>query len=334
MQSIFRFIQARRLITVLALALSVPVMLAMALAIVQIWQQKTNYAKIIEVDEVVQFGIDGMVLVDALRRERTAALPFVATRGKDGADAYQAQFAKTDAVVSEFLAEIESLREIEMNNTITDDLDNIVQALTQLATLRQDIQVMTYPAFEVIELYSAINQLVIDFVEDAVAFSDHADVSQSLVTSLYLLNATEYFAMEHALGAGAFQVGRWDKTNIAQLGDITKRQEVFFKKFERTAAPEQNEMYQALIGSEAYQSMMELRNIVVAWDQFGNFQGYDQAQFIEIYDTIHTDLRSLETKALDDVMAIIDKKIDGIWSDYISVLWGALAAILATITIA
>jgi hypothetical protein len=50
---------------------------------------------------------------------------------------------------------------------------------------------------------------------------------------------------------------------------------VFFKKFERTAAPEQNEMYQALIGSEAYQSMMELRNIVVAWGQFGNFQGYD-----------------------------------------------------------
>ena len=140
--------------------------------------------------------------------------------------------------------------------------------------------------------------------------------------------------MEHALGAGAFQVGRWDKTNIAQLGDITKRQEVFFKKFERTAAPEQNEMYQALIGSEAYQSMLELRNIVVAWGQFGNFQGYDQAQFIEIYDTIQTDLRSLETKALDDVMAIIGEKIDSIWSDYISVLWGALAAILATITIA
>ena len=67
-------------------------------------------------------------------------------------------------------------------------------------------------------------------------------------------------------------------------------------------------MYQALIGSEAYQSMLELRNIVVAWGQFGNFQGYDQAQFIEIYDTIHTDLRSLETKALDDVMAIIDEK--------------------------
>src|SRR6056300_194076 len=77
MQSIFRSIQARRLITVLALALSVPVMLAMALAIVQIWQQKTNYAKIIEVDEVVHFGIDGMVLVDALRRERTAALPLL-----------------------------------------------------------------------------------------------------------------------------------------------------------------------------------------------------------------------------------------------------------------
>jgi len=42
----------------------------------------------------------------------------------------------------------------------------------------------------------------------------------------------------------------------------------------------------------------------------------------------------LETKALDDVMAIIDEKIDSIWSDYISVLWGALAAILATIAIA
>ena len=130
-------------------------------------------------------------------------------------------------MISEILAEIESLREIEMNNTITEDLDNIVQALTQLATLRQDIQVMTYPAFEVIELYSAINQLVIDFVEEAVTFSDHADVSHSLVTSLYFLNATEYFAVEHALGGGAFQVRRWDKTNIAQLGDITKRQRCF-----------------------------------------------------------------------------------------------------------
>lgn len=33
-------------------------------------------------------------------------------------------------------------------------------------------------------------------------------------------------------------------------------------------------------------------------------------------------------------MAIIDEKIDRIWSDYILVLWGALAAILATIAIA
>ena len=140
-------------------------------------------------------------------------------------------------MISEILAEIESLREIEMNNTITEDLDNIVQALTQLATLRQDIQVMTYPAFEVIELYSAINQLVIDFVEEGVTFSDHADVSHSLVTSLYLLNATEYFSVEHPLGGGAFQVRRWDKTNIAQLGDITKRQRCFSRSLNGPQRP-------------------------------------------------------------------------------------------------
>lgn len=334
MHSIFRFIQARRLITVLGLALSVPVILAMALSAAQIWQQKTNYTKIIEVDEVVHFGIDGMFLVDALRRERTAALPFVATRGKDGADAYQAQFAATDAVISEILKDIDNLRDIKMNDTITHDLDLIVQALSEIDTLRQEIQVMTYPGFEVIERYSAMNQLVIDFVEDAVAFSDHSEVSHGLVSVVYLLNATEYFAMEHALGAGAFQVGRWDKTNIAQLGDITKRQEVFFKKFERTATPEQGEIYSALLASEAHTSVVELRDIVVAWGQFGNFQGYDQAQFIEIYDTVHTELRALETKALDDVMAIIDAKIDMIWGDYMAVLWGSLVAVVATIAVA
>lgn len=334
MHSIFRFIQSRRLITVLGLALSVPVILAMALAVAQIWQQKSNYAKIIEVDEVVHFGIDGMFLVDALRHESTAALPFVATRGKDGIEAYQAQFAATDAAISEILVEIENLRDIDMNDVIIRDLDFIVEALSQLDALRQDIQVMTYPAFEVIERYSGINQLVIDFIEDAVLFSDHSDVSHGLVSIVYLLNATEYFAMEYALGAGAFQVGRWDKTNIAQLGDITKRQEVFFKKFERTATADQGVMYSALLESEAHKSVVELRDIVVAWGQFGNFQGYDQAQFMDVYGHVQNDLRALETKVLDDVMAIIDAKIATIWGDYMAISWGALFAVVATIAIA
>jgi len=43
-------------------------------------------------------------------------------------------------------------------------LDLIVEALANIATLRQDTQVITYSAFDVIELYSAINQIVIDFV--------------------------------------------------------------------------------------------------------------------------------------------------------------------------
>ncbi len=334
MHGIIRFIQSRRLVTVLGLALSVPVILSLALAGAQIWQQKTNYSKIIEVDEVVHFGIDGMNLVDALRRERTAALPFVATRGKDGLEAYQAHIAITDQIIDDVLVEISNLRTIEINDTITRDLDLIVEALTNINTLRQDVQSMTYAGFEVIDHYTAINQIVIDFIEDAVAFSDHAEISHSLVTSVYLLNATEYFAMEHALGAGAFQVGRWDKTNIAQLSDITKRQEVFFTKFQRTAAPEQAAMYDTLLNSDAHKSMLELRGIVVAWGQFGNFQGYDQAQFVEIYDMIHKDLRALEIKALQDVMVIIDAKIDRIWGDYMTVLWGALMTVIATIAVA
>ena len=334
MHSIIGFIQARRLVRVLGLALSVPVLLALALVGAQIWQQNTKYTKIIEVNDVVQFSRIGMDLVDALSRERTAALPFVATRGKDGLEAYQASIVVTDQVIEKILVDIQNLRAIEINDTITKDLDLIVEALANIATLRQDTQVITYSAFDVIELYSAINQIVIDFVEGAVAFSDHAEVSHSLVTSVYLLNATEYFAMEHALGAGAFQVGRWDKTNIAQLGDITKRRAVFFKKFERSAPPEQAEMYQTMVSSEPYQSMLELRDIVVAWGQFGNFQGYDQAQFIEIYNTVHGDLRSLGTKALDEVLVIIDDKIARIWGDYMTILWGALAAVIATIAIA
>jgi uncharacterized membrane protein len=164
MHSIIGFIQARRLVTVLGLALSVPVLLALALVGAQIWQQNTKYTKIIEVNDVVQFSRIGMDLVDALSRERTAALPFVATRGKDGLEAYQASIVVTDQVIEKILVDIQNLRAIEINDTSNQDLDLIVEALANIATLRQDTQVITSSAFDVIELYSAINQIVIDFV--------------------------------------------------------------------------------------------------------------------------------------------------------------------------
>jgi methyl-accepting chemotaxis protein len=313
----------------LALAMAVPLTVALALAtftIQQKWAERSEMVKLARFGGAVA-GISN--LVHHMQRERGASAVFVGSKGAQLAAELPQQRKLTDAERQAVQAVTAALRELATEAEFHRALDEAEKAVAQLNEKRKQIDAFSITATSSNEYFtSTIARLLVVATEIGKA-STRSDQTTAIASYVAFMQGKERSGQERATGAAGISAGKFEMAGYLRVLGLVAAQETYFAMFIAGASADEREFFARVKTDPIFAKVEEFRKVIGAGGLTGTMTGLDGATWFHATTARIDMLKTVEDRIAGNLRAFIAKIEAGATSALILIA-SILALVMAT----
>lgn len=291
------------------LVAALPIVMVAFFATAMVTEQLETKSEMDNLSLLVEVGAQMTRLVHEQQKERGATAVFMNTKGRDFADVLASQRRLTDKQRKNLMGMLDGF-DIQAVDDSRGDLSKYYQQIIQMvdgtAALRARVDGFRIPTQDAIAYYTKMNGLMIGFFEHISDASTSSEVTRTILGTGSFLKGKERGGIERAVGSAGFALGQFDSARRAKLGSLVEAQNVYFDGFRRDATPEQNEMYQRVLASDAMKKVEAMRKIALN-SEADLISDYDGADFFDAQTVRLNDLFKIETALVEHLLDVMNE---------------------------
>jgi len=280
---------------------------------------------------IVHFTTKMSALVHALQNERSVSTAYLAPKGKRFANKLQVQRKKTDRELSSFKKLVDSLNMTNYSDRFRNKIEETLDALTQINTIRKNINSNNINLDETLTYYMDINGAFLSSIAEIAKMSTDAKISMELNGySAYSLAKEKAAAQEAALNYVFINNG-YPKTIKDKVITLKAQEDRYMNSFLKRTDDMNIDFYQQKMNSPSINDAQDL--YMVATTKKRNF-GINSAKAFVILDAKIDILKEIDDHLVDYLLDETTTKMEHAHSQYTEYLVFSVIIILLTILIA
>jgi len=282
------------------IACGLPMFGLLALATYVLMTSFQTAADMARLERMVALAPKVSALVHELQKERGNSAAFLAAGGKgEFAGRLSQQRQATDRALEVYRKALDG---VDAEGDFKRLLGNAAQGLAGLAEARGKVSAS---ALDQTAYYSSSITALLSMVAAMSSVSHDASVSVAITAYTSFLEAKERMGRERALGAGAFNAGRFEPLPYRSFVELGGQQAAYLDVFAKAAAAPQVEFFRKSVKGEAAGQM---RDTAVAGPFAGNLGGVTGSQWFDAMTAKIDQMKQVEDKLSADLEAMVGQR--------------------------
>jgi len=288
-----------RIRTRIGIALALPLIGMIALAVAALVQQQTIASEMGRLQQLATLAPDVSALVHELQKERGNSAGFIGAKGEGAFKGkLDEQRAATDKALVQFNAALGAIEVAGFGESFGAKVSGAQELVKQLAQHRTAVSDLSYSVGDMAKYYTGTITRLLSMVGEMAILSTNAEVTNRITAYINFLQAKERAGIERAMGAGGFGSGAFAPAIHQNFISMIAQQNAYLANFDSYASPDERAFYAATVQGDAVTQVEQMRKVAIESVYGGSLGNITGSQW---FDTITQKIELL--KVVEDHVA-------------------------------
>ena len=291
----------------LMLLLAFPLIGLIAISTKAIWTDYNNVQALENLNTGVELSIIISKLVHETQKERGITSGYTSSKGKKFGNKLPSQRKLTDKKITELKRILAKHDFSKINTEINKLLSSALSDLSNINSIRSQIDSLTISGIKAIEYYSNVNIKFLSIITSTVKLSNLPITCAQIGAYSNFLFSKEKAGVERAIGSGALTKNKILPSSKIKYIRFTASQKAYMQNFLRYASTDAKNFYKSTLKGNDINEVARIRNIL--FEKNKNF-GIESAYFFKQISGKINKLKQVDDFLANELQTTINKNLN------------------------
>ncbi|WP_419782219.1 methyl-accepting chemotaxis protein [Malaciobacter marinus] len=249
--------------TKLSILVLIPMFFIIVLGASFIYQEYEYKQEYSTLKQIVKIDSDISLVIHELQKERGMFVSYLSSKGKNFKNEITNQIQNSDEKIDILKNSYQTLNKDSVDNKNLNLFEEFFNKLTNIKNKRNLAKNMQISTKEVLDYYSKLNSILLDFIARSSAISKNSQMTRQILAYYNFLMAKEKAGIERAVGSKTLLEGTFNERMFSKFTSLISTQNSYMNEFEIYSKKENLSYVKQALNDSSINKVQDIRDILI-----------------------------------------------------------------------